>query len=118
MSIRRMTYLLGALVGAAVIATSSLPAAAHAPSQSSAATAAAAHCGYYSGNATTRRGDQGARVKEIQCIINRWNSGTPLQVDGVFGPRTESWVVYFQDVRGLRVDGIVGPQTWASLRAV
>ncbi|MGW6906831.1 peptidoglycan-binding domain-containing protein [Streptomyces sp. NPDC054940] len=80
--------------------------------------APAANCGYYSGNATTRRGDTGDRVKEIQCIINLWNGGTPLQVDGVFGPRTESWVVYFQDVRGLRVDGIVGPQTWGSLRAV
>lgn len=112
-----MTYLLGAVAGAAVIAASSLPAMAHAPAPTSAATAAGA-CGYYSGNATTRRGDRGDRVKEVQCIINLWNGGTPLQVDGVFGPRTESWVVYFQDVRGLRVDGIVGPETWSSLRAV
>ncbi|MFI6765579.1 peptidoglycan-binding protein [Streptomyces sp. NPDC050355] len=79
---------------------------------------AAAYCGYYSGSAITRRGDHGDRVREIQCLINLWNGGSPLAVDGDFGPRTESWVVYFQDVRGLQVDGVVGPQTWNSLRAV
>ena len=63
MSIRPMTYLLGAVAGAAVIAASSLPAMAHAPAPTSAATAAGA-CGYYSGNATTRRGNRGDRVKE------------------------------------------------------
>ncbi|MEU7133250.1 peptidoglycan-binding domain-containing protein [Streptomyces sp. NPDC046261] len=112
-----MTYLLGAVAGAAVIAASSLPAAAHVPATTSVAKAAA-HCGFYHGKATTRRGDRGDRVKEIQCIINRWNGGAPLKVDGVFGPRVESWVVYFQDKRGLKVDGVVGPQTWSSLRAV
>ncbi|WP_169314148.1 peptidoglycan-binding domain-containing protein [Streptomyces piniterrae] len=79
---------------------------------------AAAYCGYYDGNATTGRGDRGDRVREVQCLINLWNGGTPLQVDGDFGPRTESWVVYFQDVNGLGVDGIVGPETWNALRGV
>ncbi|OEJ39725.1 hypothetical protein AR457_18925 [Streptomyces agglomeratus] len=78
--------------------------------------AAPAYCGYYDGNATTRRGQSGAAVREVQCLINHWSGGQPLAVDGIFGARTESWVVHFQDVKGLRVDGIVGPQTWAALR--
>ncbi|OEJ26218.1 hypothetical protein AS594_18700 [Streptomyces agglomeratus] len=78
--------------------------------------AAPAYCGYYDGNATARRGQSGAAVREVQCLINHWSGGQPLAVDGIFGARTESWVVHFQDVKGLRVDGIVGPQTWAALR--
>ncbi|MGW1375013.1 peptidoglycan-binding domain-containing protein [Streptomyces sp. NPDC002446] len=83
-----------------------------------AAKSAAAHCGYYDGTATTQRGDRGDRVREIQCLINVWSGGHALDVDGAFGPRTESWVVHFQDVNNLQVDGIVGPQTWGALRAV
>ncbi|GGX33108.1 peptidoglycan-binding domain-containing protein [Streptomyces chryseus] len=79
---------------------------------------APAYCGYYDGNATTRRGQSGAAVREVQCLITYWSGGQPLAVDGIFGARTESWVVHFQDVKGLRVDGIVGPQTWAALRAL
>ncbi|MQY10950.1 hypothetical protein SRB5_10640 [Streptomyces sp. RB5] len=112
-----MTYLLGTFAAFALLTFTGAPATAHAPAESP-AVSAAAHCGYYNGKATTKRGDHGDRVREIQCIINRWNGGSPLKVDGDFGPRTESWVVYFQDVRGLKVDGIVGPQTWKSLRAV
>ncbi|GHB19766.1 peptidoglycan-binding domain-containing protein [Streptomyces chryseus] len=59
-----------------------------------------------------------AAVREVQCLITYWSGGQPLAVDGIFGARTESWVVHFQDVKGLRVDGIVGPQTWAALRAL
>ncbi|GAA1534014.1 hypothetical protein GCM10009730_49050 [Streptomyces albidochromogenes] len=79
---------------------------------------APAFCGYYDGGTTTRRGQSGAPVREVQCLINHWSGGQPLAVDGIFGARTESWVVHFQDVKGLRVDGIVGPQTWAALRAL
>ncbi|MEV6393650.1 peptidoglycan-binding domain-containing protein [Streptomyces sp. NPDC051907] len=80
--------------------------------------AAPAYCGYYDGSATTRRGDTGDRVREIQCLINYWAGGNAIAVDGAFGPRTESWVVHFQDVNGLQVDGVVGPQTWGALRAL
>ncbi|MEV0322760.1 peptidoglycan-binding domain-containing protein [Streptomyces sp. NPDC050658] len=105
--------MLALTAGAAQAAPPTTPATASAPAAS-----AAAYCGYYDGSATTQRGDTGDRVREVQCIINIWNGGNPLDVDGDFGPRTESWVVYFQDVNGLRVDGIVGPQTWNALRSI
>jgi peptidoglycan hydrolase-like protein with peptidoglycan-binding domain len=36
-------------------------------------------------------------------------------IDGIFGPKTETAVKDFQSGEGLTVDGIVGPQTWAKL---
>ena len=41
----------------------------------------------------------------------------PLDVDGMFGPRTENAVKAFQKYYGLGVDGVVGPLTWAKLSA-
>ncbi|MEU9111735.1 peptidoglycan-binding domain-containing protein [Streptomyces sp. NPDC048483] len=50
----------------------------------------------------------------VLCLINYWSEGEPLTLDGDFSPRTERWVVHFQDVNGLQVDGIVGPETWGA----
>ncbi|UNO41455.1 peptidoglycan-binding domain-containing protein [Streptomyces sp. MST-110588] len=115
-TVRAATVLTGLLL--ALTPTVAHAAAPKAAPATTSTLSAAAYCGYYDGNATTRRGDTGDRVREIQCVINHWSGQQALAVDGVFGPRVESWVVYFQDVNGLRVDGIVGPQTWAALRAV
>ena len=47
----------------------------------------------------------------LDCI------GIPVgDVDGIFGPNTESGVQAFQDSNGLLDDGIVGPQTWGALQ--
>lgn len=78
-----------------------------------------AFCGYYSGNATVQQGSRGDAVREVQCIINYWVvSGTPLEVDGLFGPATKEWVKNFQRAMGITADGIVGPITWSYLRAI
>jgi peptidoglycan hydrolase-like protein with peptidoglycan-binding domain len=73
---------------------------------------------------TVRRGSVGPAVKAVQDQANFRNlrgEGPPtLQVDGIFGPRTDAWVRGFQaamalEVAGFRVDGIVGPMTWQAL---
>jgi murein L,D-transpeptidase YcbB/YkuD len=70
---------------------------------------------------TIRRGSTGPAVRALQDQINFRNlSGSGfLAVDGVFGPRTESWVRGFQDAMSKQlpfaVDGVVGPQTWKAL---
>ena len=73
---------------------------------------------------TVRRGSAGPAVKAVQDQANfrngRGDGSLTLQVDGVFGPRTEAWVRGFQsavahDVPGFAVDGIVGPMTWQAL---
>lgn len=38
-----------------------------------------------------------------------------LKIDGIFGPRTESAVLGFQEYEGIFADGIVGPQTMEAL---
>lgn len=57
-----------------------------------------------------KRGSTGAAVKELQALLK-------VDVDGKFGPGTETAVKAFQNARGLHVDGRVGPQTWDALRA-
>ncbi|MBD0839287.1 MULTISPECIES: peptidoglycan-binding domain-containing protein [unclassified Streptomyces] len=80
--------------------------------------AAAADCGYYDGDRTAQVGSTGQHVREIQCILKKIDrGGTPsLDVDGIFGTKTRSAVVYFQWIHALEPDGIVGPKTWAALR--
>jgi len=36
-------------------------------------------------------------------------------VDGIFGSKTKTAVLAFQNANGLGTDGIVGPLTWAKL---
>lgn len=40
---------------------------------------------------------------------------TSVQVDGIFGDKTQAAVRAFQKEKGLKVDGIAGPATWAAL---
>ncbi|WP_406131233.1 peptidoglycan-binding protein [Streptomyces sp. NBC_00989] len=84
---------------------------------------AAVSCGRYSGEALTRRGDTGARVREVQCLLalRGWvGAGT----DARYGDQVYLGVRAFQswdDLRGcaapLTPDGIVGPRTWGALRS-
>lgn len=63
---------------------------------------------------TLRRGDTGEYVKILQRFLAK--TGSSLEIDGIFGPGTQSAVRAFQQRHGLLVDGIVGPQTWSALK--
>jgi len=73
---------------------------------------------------TVRQGNTGDAVRGVQEEFQFRNlSGDPskgLQVDGDFGPKTDSAVRGFQhalslDIPSVAVDGIVGPVTWQAL---
>ena len=65
------------------------------------------------------QGSTGDAVRGVQEEFQFRNlSGDPskgLQVDGVFGPKTDAAVRGFQQAVGTTVDGIVGPITWRAL---
>lgn len=69
-----------------------------------------------------RRGSRGNDVSIIQYylqFVGRFNDNLqPIEVDGIFGPATESAVVAFQREYGLTPDGIVGRNTWNMLQNV
>ena len=64
--------------------------------------------------ATLRYGSRGKDVTTLQTKLKRWGyySGN---VDGIFGPQTQSAVKSFQKKNGLAVDGMVGPATAKAL---
>jgi peptidoglycan hydrolase-like protein with peptidoglycan-binding domain len=66
-----------------------------------------------------KQGSQGDAVRGVQEEFQFRNlSGDPgkgLQVDGIFGPKTDAAVRAFQMDKHLSVDGIVGPKTWSAL---
>lgn len=65
---------------------------------------------------TLRRGDTGEYVRILQQLLAK--SGSSLEIDGIFGPGTQSAVRAFQQRNNLTVDGIVGPQTWGALKKI
>ena len=66
-----------------------------------------------------RAGSTGDDVRELQSTLNdRSDVGTPLEVDGIFGPITDRAVRELQSANPpLKVDGIVGPLTRGVLAA-
>lgn len=63
---------------------------------------------------TLRLGSSGPEVQRLQELLTQ-RGYAPGEIDGRFGPRTQSAVFQFQGDHGLGVDGIVGPRTWAAL---
>jgi len=69
-----------------------------------------------------KKGDSGDAVRGVQEEF-QFRAGEPgkgLQVDGIFGPKTDSTVRGFQhalslDISSVVVDGIIGPVTWQAL---
>jgi peptidoglycan hydrolase-like protein with peptidoglycan-binding domain len=68
---------------------------------------------------TVRQGSTGSAVRGVQEEFQFRNlSGDPskgVQVDGIFGPKTDAAVRGFQGAVGLAADGVVGPLTWRAL---
>ena len=64
--------------------------------------------------AVYRQGSPGDAVRTIQTKLKNWGyfSGT---IDGIYGPKTEEAVKYFQRKNGLTADGVVGPATLRAL---
>jgi peptidoglycan hydrolase-like protein with peptidoglycan-binding domain len=66
-----------------------------------------------------KRGSTGDAVRAVQEVIKFHDQsdgeGTPVHIDGVFGPRTDSFVRGFQTAVGTASAGIVGPITWRAL---
>ena len=64
--------------------------------------------------AVYRQGSTGDAVRTIQTKLKNWGyfSGA---IDGIYGPKTEEAVKYFQRKNGLTADGVVGPATLRAL---
>lgn len=58
-------------------------------------------------------GSSGNDVKTLQELLNQ--NGYSLDVDGVFGSKTQKAVKDYQSKNSLDVDGIVGKNTWGAL---
>ena len=66
---------------------------------------------------TVKLGSTGSAVRAVQDQANFRNlrNGHSLNVDGIFGPKTQAWVRGFQQAEGFKADGVVGPLTWQAL---
>lgn len=60
------------------------------------------------------RGSKGESVKWLQFVLNM--HGANLQIDGIYGPKTELAVCLYQKDHGLVTDGKAGPVTLLSLK--
>jgi peptidoglycan hydrolase-like protein with peptidoglycan-binding domain len=66
-----------------------------------------------------KKGSTGDAVRAVQEVIKfhdqSGGEAPPVQIDGIFGPRTDAFVRGFQTALGIASDGIVGPITWRAL---
>ncbi|MDP4152682.1 MAG: spore cortex-lytic enzyme [Bacillota bacterium] len=61
-----------------------------------------------------RTGSSGEQVRQVQTRLRNWGYYKGA-VDGIYGSKTRSAVIYFQKKNGLTPDGIVGKQTFYAL---
>lgn len=55
--------------------------------------------------------DQGEAIQKVLNNIMVGEEGFPIDMDGLYGPKTRDAVVAFQEEFGIEADGIVGPAT-------
>jgi len=107
-NVRSIQYLLNARVpatsGAAMSEEASAPAGQTSPPADEA-----------SGTTTVTETAPAATATEAPPSATATAAAEPLDVDGVFGPKTDAAVRDFQAKNGLEVDGKVGNQTWPKL---
>lgn len=60
-------------------------------------------------------GSTGPNVRLVQTLLNFLGAQPPLDVDGIFGPKTRAAVIAFQTQSRLVADGKVGPLTGQAL---
>ena len=60
-----------------------------------------------------QRGTKGPLAAAIQAAL--CEAGHSLDIDGEFGPKTETALREYQKKNGLEVDGVAGPATYAKL---
>ena len=69
-----------------------------------------------------RLGSTGTNVSRVQNWLNDisqvYTQIPTLNVDGRYGPATQSAVIVFQQINRLSADGVVGRQTWNRLYSV
>ena len=58
-------------------------------------------------------GTKGPLAAAIQAAL--CEAGQPIDIDGEFGPLTETALREYQKKNGLEVDGVAGPATYAKL---
>ena len=63
-----------------------------------------------------RSGNSGVEVRALQDVLNfHIRRLTPINVDGIFGPKTQSRLIEFQRANKLAADGVAGPNSNALL---
>ena len=64
--------------------------------------------------ATIKKGSRGEDVFHLQTRLSAlgYDPGKP---DGIFGEKTRTAVIRFQQDKGLKPDGIVGEKTWNAI---
>ncbi|MCQ6268616.1 peptidoglycan-binding protein [Fictibacillus sp. WQ 8-8] len=68
-------------------------------------------------NSILRENARGVEIQNMQYILNVlgfYTDSAVVDVDGIFGPKTEAGVKKYQKAHGLKADGVVGPRTWDS----
>ncbi|SOD64032.1 Putative peptidoglycan binding domain-containing protein [Streptomyces zhaozhouensis] len=112
----RSTLALAVLLVGVGLAPAATAATAATPAAESSAAPAAPTCRHTDTHPLLAYGSAGPEVAHAQCLL-RTVHGIGIDVDGIFGPKTEAAVFHVQKKCDIGVDGIVGTITWKVLHS-